>query len=52
MSTESKYSDLLRDLAVIKLKLQTMGYGPVYIEGPYDNGPMAKSLKGTHQIKL
>lgn len=47
-STETEYSDLLRDLAVIKLKLETMGYGPVYLEGPYDdNGPMAKSLKGT-----
>lgn len=49
-TTETKYSDLLRDLAVIKLKLETMGYGPVYIEGPYNNGPMAKSIKGTIHI--
>lgn len=27
-----------------------MGYGPVYIEGPYNNGPVAKSIKGTIHI--
>lgn len=46
VTTDSKYLDLLRDLAVIKLRLETLGYGPLYIEGPFDNGPMAKSLQG------
>lgn len=44
----AQYADLLRDLTVIKLKLETMGYGPVYIEGPYTNGPLAKSLNGAY----
>lgn len=42
----------MRDLAVIKLKLESIHYNPVYIEGPYHHGASAKSLKGKHPLSI